>query len=99
MGAKLYSDDAVAYNELVSLYAHEVVNHTREYVRGRVHTNGMENLSISSSADLNGICRLPLNRFVVPLCTMNSFPLQQSRPRKPNPLNDSNHFECDDFTE
>jgi len=44
LGAKLYSDDAVAYNELASLYAHEVVNHTREYVRGRVHTNGMENL-------------------------------------------------------
>jgi transposase-like protein len=42
-GAKLYSDDAVAYNELASLYAHEVVNHAEEYVRGRVHTNGLEN--------------------------------------------------------
>jgi len=42
-GAKLYSDDAVAYNELASIYAHEVVNHAQEYVRGRVHTNGLEN--------------------------------------------------------
>jgi ISXO2-like transposase domain len=42
-GAKLYSDDAVAYNELASLYAHDVVNHALEYVKGRVHTNGMEN--------------------------------------------------------
>jgi len=42
-GSKLYSDDAVAYNELASLYAHEVVNHAQEYVRGRVHTNGLEN--------------------------------------------------------
>ncbi|HTA49900.1 MAG TPA: IS1595 family transposase [Verrucomicrobiae bacterium] len=42
-GAKLYSDDAVAYNELASLYVHEVVNHAEEYVRGRVHTNGLEN--------------------------------------------------------
>lgn len=42
-GAKLYSDDAVAYNELASLYAHDVVNHAQEYVNGRVHTNGLEN--------------------------------------------------------
>jgi len=42
-GTKLYSDDAVAYNELASLYVHEVVNHAEEYVRGRVHTNGLEN--------------------------------------------------------
>jgi transposase-like protein len=35
-GAKLYSDDAVAYNELASLYAHDVVNHAQEYVKGRV---------------------------------------------------------------
>jgi transposase-like protein len=42
-GAKLYSDDAVAYNELASLYVHDVVNHAEEYVNGRVHTNGLEN--------------------------------------------------------
>jgi transposase-like protein len=42
-GSKLYSDDAVAYNELASLYAHDIVNHAQEYVRGRVHTNGLEN--------------------------------------------------------
>ncbi len=42
-GAKLYTDNAVAYNELARVYAHEVVTHTDEYVRGRVHTNGLEN--------------------------------------------------------
>jgi hypothetical protein len=42
-GAKLYTDDAVAYNELASLYAHEFVNHAEEYVNCRVHTNGLEN--------------------------------------------------------
>jgi len=42
-GSKLYTDDAVAYNELASTYAHDVVNHQMEYVRGRVHTNGLEN--------------------------------------------------------
>ncbi len=42
-GAKLMTDDAYAYNELAKLYAHEVVNHAKECVRGRVHTNGLEN--------------------------------------------------------
>lgn len=42
-GSRLYTDNAVAYNELASLYAHDVVNHATEYVRGRVHTNGLEN--------------------------------------------------------
>jgi transposase-like protein len=42
-GAKLYTDQAKAYEPLGSLYAHDVVNHEMEYVRGRVHTNGLEN--------------------------------------------------------
>jgi transposase-like protein len=44
-GSKLYTDAGYTftYNELASTYAHEVVNHAQEYVRGRVHTNGLEN--------------------------------------------------------
>ena len=43
LGSTIYSDQAVPYNQLTEKYAHEVVNHLREYVRGSVHTNGMEN--------------------------------------------------------
>jgi hypothetical protein len=42
-GTKVYTDDAVAYDNLRSRYVHEVVNKTESYVRGRVHVNGMEN--------------------------------------------------------
>jgi transposase-like protein len=42
-GSKVYTDDAVAYDDLRSRYVHEVVNKTESYVRGRVHVNGMEN--------------------------------------------------------
>jgi len=42
-GSSVYTDDAVFYNQLHSHYIHEVVNHAQEYVRGRVHTNGLEN--------------------------------------------------------
>ena len=42
-GAALYSDDLASYDGLDRTYAHETVNHAIEYVRGRVHTNGLEN--------------------------------------------------------
>jgi transposase-like protein len=42
-GTKVYTDDAVPYDKLHWRYVHEVVNHAEEYVRGQVHTNGMEN--------------------------------------------------------
>jgi transposase-like protein len=42
-GSKLYTDNAVAYDKMQWRYIHEVVTHTDEYVRGRVHTNGIEN--------------------------------------------------------
>lgn len=42
-GSKVYTDDAIPYNRLNWHYIHEVVNHANEYVRGQVHTNGLEN--------------------------------------------------------
>jgi transposase-like protein len=41
-GSKVYTDQAVAYNQLKKTYIHETVNHALEYVRGEVHTNGLE---------------------------------------------------------
>jgi transposase-like protein len=42
-GSTIYTDDAVAYDELRFRYVHEVVSHAECYVRGRVSTNGIEN--------------------------------------------------------
>ena len=42
-GSSLYTDGHVSYIGLAKDYGHEVVNHAVEYVRGRVHTNGLEN--------------------------------------------------------
>jgi transposase-like protein len=42
-GSAVYTDDAVAYDKLHSRYVHEVVNHAEAYVKGQVHTNGLEN--------------------------------------------------------
>ena len=42
-GAALYSDALASYDGLDGEFFHEVVDHAVEYVRGRVHTNGLEN--------------------------------------------------------
>jgi transposase-like protein len=42
-GAALYSDDLRSYDGLAGRYAHQVVDHAVEYVRGNVHTNTLEN--------------------------------------------------------
>jgi transposase-like protein len=39
----LYTDKLMQYNELNSEFAHEVIDHAEGYVRGQVHTNGLEN--------------------------------------------------------
>jgi transposase-like protein len=42
-GSAVYTDDAVAYDKLHWRYVHDVVNHAETYVKGQVHTNGLEN--------------------------------------------------------
>lgn len=42
-GSSVYTDEHGAYRGLGSHFVHEMVNHAIEYVRGRVHTNGLEN--------------------------------------------------------
>lgn len=55
-GAKLYTDQAVPYQWMndKDKYVHEVVNHLEGYVRGQVHTNGMENFWSLLKRGLNG---------------------------------------------
>ena len=42
-GTQLYTDSFRSYRGLGTEYAHEVIDHACEYVRGNVHTNGVEN--------------------------------------------------------
>ena len=42
-GAELYTDELASYTGLDKDYVHQFVNHAEEYVRGNVHTNGIEN--------------------------------------------------------
>jgi transposase-like protein len=43
-GINFYTDDHKAYDDVTAMdYAHAFVVHTNEYVRGAIHTNGIEN--------------------------------------------------------
>ncbi len=42
-GAAVYTDALASYEGLENYFAHQVVDHAVEYVKGRVHTNGLEN--------------------------------------------------------
>lgn len=42
-GANVYTDALTAYQGLNAEYAHEFVDHAECYVKGKVHTNGLEN--------------------------------------------------------
>ncbi|HEX8735516.1 MAG TPA: IS1595 family transposase [Pyrinomonadaceae bacterium] len=42
-GANLFSDEWLSYRGLDSDYIHQVINHSIEYVKDNVHTNGIEN--------------------------------------------------------
>jgi transposase-like protein len=49
-GAELYTDELASYTGLDKDYVHQFVNHAEEYVRGNVHTNGIDISGRCSSA-------------------------------------------------
>jgi len=42
-GSTVMTDDHGGYRNMSDEYIHEIINHAREYVRGNVHTNSIEN--------------------------------------------------------
>lgn len=42
-GASIHTDEHSAYDRAGERFVHQFVNHSRQYVRGLVHTNGLEN--------------------------------------------------------
>ncbi len=52
---RVYTDNAPAYEDLsLKAFIHETVTHMEEYVRGQVHTNGIENFWSLLKRGLNG---------------------------------------------
>ena len=53
-GSNIHTDNAVAYDALRRRYIHDVVNHAETYVKGQVHTNGLENFWSLMKRNLSG---------------------------------------------
>jgi transposase-like protein len=91
-GSRVYTDDAVAYNELRSRFVHEVVNKTESYVRGQVHVNGMENFWSLLKRGLNGTY-VAVEPFHLSRYVDEQIFRYNNRATKDNPLDDSDRFD------
>jgi transposase-like protein len=91
-GSTVYTDAAVSYDNLAAReYVHETVNHVEEYVRGEIHTQGIENFWSLLKRQLRG------TYIAVELFHLDRYVGEQvfrynNRATKDNPLTDSDRF-------
>jgi transposase-like protein len=88
----VYTDQAQGYYKLAEKdFVHETVNHLQEYVRGQVHTNGIENFWSLLKRSLKGtyvaVEPFHLDRYVTEQCFRFN-----NRATKDNPLTDADRF-------
>jgi hypothetical protein len=53
-GSHLFTNELKSYFGLCAEYEHDVINHAEEYVRGNIHTNGLENFWALLKRGLSG---------------------------------------------
>jgi len=90
-GSRLYTDNAVPYDRMNWHYVHEVVNHAEEYVRGQVHTNGLENFWSLLKRNLRGTY-VAVEPFHLERYVDEQVFRFNNRATKDNPLKDSDRF-------
>ena len=90
-GSSVYTDQQASYDGLAEKYVHEIVNHVETYVRGRVHTNGMENFWSLLKRGLNGTY-VAIEPYHVFRYVDEQVFRYNNRATRDNPLNDSDRF-------
>ena len=91
-GSTVYTDQHVGYYDLARKeFVHDIVNHLHEYVRGEVHTQGIENFWSLLKRGLKGtyvaVEPFHLDRYVAEQCFRFN-----NRATKDNPLTDADRF-------
>jgi transposase-like protein len=89
--AELYTDQAASYIGLEKEFIHEVVDHSREYVRGQVHTNGLENFWSLLKRTLRGTY-VAVEPFHLDHYLAEQVFRFNNRTTKDNPLTDGDRF-------
>lgn len=90
-GSRVYTDSAVAYDHLEWKYIHEAVNHAETYVKGQVHTNGLENFWSLMKRNLGGTY-VAVEPFHLSRYLDEQVFRFNNRATKDNPLNDNDRF-------
>lgn len=88
----VYTDRFTAYDNLAeSDFVHDAVNHVQEYVRGKVHTQGIENFWSLLKRGLNGTY-VAVEPFHLDAYVDEQAFRYNNRATKDNPLNDADRF-------
>lgn len=91
-GAKVYTDSATAYDMMKAQpFIHEAVNHVQEYVRGEVHTQGIENFWSLLKRGLRGTY-IAVEPFHLDRYVGEQVSRFNNRATKDNPLTDADRF-------
>jgi len=91
-GATIYTDRYTGYDNLAEKeFVHETVNHLDEYVRGQVHTQGIENFWSLLKRGLKGTY-VAVEPFHLDRYVDEQLFRYNNRATKDNPLNDSDRF-------
>src|SRR5271165_6196411 len=90
-GSKVYTDEAIGYDNLRSRFVHDVVNHSERYVNGQVHTNGIENFWSLLKRTLRGTY-VAVEPFHLERYIDEQIFRFNNRATKDNPLTDSDRF-------
>jgi transposase-like protein len=91
-GSTVYTDDALQYQSLkVRQFVHDTVNHVEEYVRGEVHTQGIENFWSLLKRGLRGTY-VAVEPFHLDAYVDEQVFRFNNRATKDNPLDDLDRF-------
>ncbi len=91
-GSTIYTDNSVSYDFLKKTdFVHETVNHVTEYVRGQVHTNGIENFWSLLKRGLRGTY-VAVEPFHLSRYTDEQVFRFNNRATKDNPMSDADRF-------
>ena len=89
--AKVYTDEHTGYQGLEKQFIHKVVNHSREYVNGQVHTQGIENFWSLLKRTLRGTY-VAVEPFHLDAYLAEQVFRYNNRATKDNPLTDADRF-------
>ncbi len=90
-GSPVFTDTATVYDNLNAQYVHETVNHAEAYVKGRVHTNGLENFWSLLKRGLKGTY-VAVEPFHLERYIDEQVFRYNNRATKDNPLTDADRF-------